>query len=75
MDGYKDNFVDEKFPVSGDDHLSFIRRGVAGRDLIDFSIPYWHTPQDTLDKIDPNSLAIMGHVLAEILPNLEKKLH
>ncbi len=71
--GYENVFVSEKFPITGDDHLSFIRRGVAGCDLIDFSIPYWHTPQDTLDKIDPQSLAVVGHVLAETLPRLEKK--
>ena len=35
--------------------------------------PYWHTPEDTLDKVDPRSLAIVGHVLVETLPALEKK--
>jgi Zn-dependent M28 family amino/carboxypeptidase len=73
--GYVKIFVDETFPVSGDEHLSFIRRSVAGCDVIDFDIPYWHTPQDTLDKVNPGSLAIVGHVFAEVLPNLEKKFH
>jgi glutaminyl-peptide cyclotransferase len=73
--GYKNNFVDENYPISGDDHLSFIRRGVAACDLIDFSVQdtYWHTPQDTLDKVDAQSLTIVGQVLAETLPRLEKK--
>jgi glutaminyl-peptide cyclotransferase len=73
--GYQTTFVDRNYPVTGDDHLSFIRRGVAGCDLIDFSVPFWHTTQDTLDKIDPKSLAIVGEVLAAILPRLEKKFH
>jgi glutaminyl-peptide cyclotransferase len=75
--GYQNNFVNEDFAVGGDDHFSFIRRGIAGCDLIDFSVrdTYWHTPQDTLDKIDPKSLAIVGQVLAETLPRLEKKFH
>jgi glutaminyl-peptide cyclotransferase len=73
--GYENVFVNEKYPIPGDDHLSFIRRGVPGCDLIDFSIPYWHTPQDTLDKVDPHSLAVVGHVLAETLPRLEKRFH
>lgn len=75
--GYKSNFVNEDYGVGGDDHFSFIRRGVAGCDLIDFSVrdTYWHTPQDTLDKIDPKSLAIVGQVLAETLPKLESKFH
>ena len=73
--GYKNIFVDDKYPITGDDHLSFIRRGVAGCGLIDFDIlaTYWHTPQDTLDKVDPHSLAIVGQVLATTLPKLEKK--
>jgi glutaminyl-peptide cyclotransferase len=73
--GSKNNFVNEDYAVGGDDHFSFIRRGVAGCDLIDFSVrdTYWHTPQDTLDKVDPKSLAIVGYVLAETLPRLEKK--
>ena len=73
--GYKNNFANEDYAVGGDDHFSFIRRGVAGCDLIDFSVrdSYWHTPQDTLDKVDPRSLAIVGQVLAATLPRFEKK--
>jgi Zn-dependent M28 family amino/carboxypeptidase len=73
--GYKNNFVDENYAISGDDHLSFIRRGVAACDLIDFSVQdtYWHTPQDTLDKVDARSLTIVGQVLAETLPRLDRK--
>jgi Zn-dependent M28 family amino/carboxypeptidase len=73
--GYKNSFVNEDYAVGGDDHFSFIRRGIPGCDLIDFSVrdTYWHTPQDTLDKVDPQSLAIVGHVLAATLPRFEKK--
>jgi Zn-dependent M28 family amino/carboxypeptidase len=73
--GYKNNFVNEDYAVGGDDHFSFIRRGISGCDLIDFSVrdTYWHTPQDTLDKVDPKSLAIVGYVLAATLPRFEKK--
>jgi glutaminyl-peptide cyclotransferase len=71
--GYGKVFVNEMQPGAGDDHMSFIRRGVAGCDLLDFSYPYWHTTQDTLDKVDPQSLAIVGHVLVESLPELEKR--
>jgi Zn-dependent M28 family amino/carboxypeptidase len=73
--GYKNTFINEDYPVGGDDHFSFIRRGVAGCDLIDFSVrdTYWHTPQDTLDKVDPKSLAVVGQVLAATLRRFEKK--
>lgn len=73
--GYGSVFVHDTQSGSGDDHMPFIRRGVAGCDLIDFSYPYWHTTQDTLDKVDPWSLAIVGHVLLESLPGLEKRFH
>jgi len=75
--GYGNVFVNEGTVTSLDDHLSFIRRGVPGSDVIDFDISatYWHTPQDTLDKVDPHSLAVVGHVLIETLPVLEKKFH
>lgn len=73
--GYQNTFVSKNYTVGGDDHFSFIRRGVAGCDLIDFSVrdTYWHTPQDTLDKVDAKSLAIVGQVLAATLPRFEKK--
>jgi glutaminyl-peptide cyclotransferase len=74
---YGNVFINESATVSGDDHLSFIRRGVPGCDVIDFDIKstYWHTPQDTLDKVDPRSLALVGHIFVETLPALEKKFH
>jgi glutaminyl-peptide cyclotransferase len=73
--GYENVFINEDYLVGGDDHFSFIRRGIAACDIIDFDIQntYWHTPQDTLDKVDPRSLAIVGHVLLETVSELEKK--
>lgn len=72
--GYGNVFVNEYFPVTGDDHFSFLHRGVAAADIIDFSIlnTYWHTPEDTFEKIDPRSLAVVGHVFLEAIPELEK---
>jgi Zn-dependent M28 family amino/carboxypeptidase len=63
--------------VGGDDHFSFIRRGVAACDIIDFDVQntYWHTPEDTLDKVDARSLAIVGHLFLEVLPDLERKFN
>jgi glutaminyl-peptide cyclotransferase len=75
--GYGNVFVNETTTVGGDDHFSFIRRDVPGCDIIDFDVQptYWHTPDDTLDKVDPRSLAIVGHVFIETLPALEKKFY
>ena len=71
--GYGAVFVNQGMEVS-DDHLSFLSRGVPAVDLInmDTSATYWHTPQDTPDKISPKSLAIVGHTLLETLKQLQK---
>jgi len=71
--GYANIFVDEATDITGDDHYPFLHRGVAATDIIDFEIPYWHTPQDTLDKISARSLAVVGHVFLESLPELARR--
>jgi glutaminyl-peptide cyclotransferase len=73
--GYGSVFVNETTTVSGDDHLSFTKREVSACDIIDFDVQttYWHTPQDTLEKVDARSLGIAGNVFLGVLPELEKK--
>ena len=59
-----------------DDHIPFVQRDVPATDIIDFESPvmeYWHNTKDTLDKVDPRTLAITGHVLIATVPELEKK--
>jgi hypothetical protein len=70
--GYGKVFVNETSSVD-DDHFPFLARDVPAADIIDLEVPYWHTTNDTLDKIDPRTLAITGHVLIASLPELEKK--
>ena len=58
------------------DHFSFLQRNVPSIDIIDLvlpEVPYWHTPQDTLDKISPKLLAITGHTILESVKELQKK--
>jgi glutaminyl-peptide cyclotransferase len=71
--GYANVFINESITLS-DDHLAFLNRDVPAADIIDFEVPYWHTTSDTLDKIDPRTLAITGHVLIASLPELEKRI-
>lgn len=67
-----------------DDHVPFERAGIPAVDLIDadlikfnFGNPpgpreYWHTERDTLDKIAPHSLEVVGQTtlrLIELLQN------
>lgn len=54
-----------------DDHVSFLEVGVPSLNLIDFNYgplnSYWHTPQDSLDKLSERSFAIVLHVLEDFL--------
>ena len=55
-----------------DDHIPFINAGIPAVDLIDFDFgpqnAYWHTTEDTLDKVCPESLAAVGEPVLRILP-------
>jgi glutaminyl-peptide cyclotransferase len=76
--GYGSIFLDQASPIE-DDHLSFTKRHVPSVDVIDLDngpngdVYYWHTPQDTLDKISPKTLAIVGHVFLESVKQLQSK--
>ena len=70
--GYQKYFLSESTTMN-DDHIPFTRRGVPAVDIIDLDYPSWHTPADRLDQISPRSLGIVGHVILEVLPQLEKK--
>nr|AGT45837.1 peptidase M28 [uncultured marine bacterium PPT_M2] len=58
-----------------DDHVPFIRAGIPAVDLIDFDYGFnlWHTPNDTLDKISPRSLKIVGDIVIRTVENLGQK--
>jgi len=75
--GYGNMFIDDAAPMD-DDHLSFLKRNVPSVDVIaEFgpgtAVDYWHTPQDTLDKISAKTLAIVGHVFLESVKQLQAK--
>lgn len=64
-------------PGVADDHLPFIQAGVPAVDLIDFTYgpgpppgAYWHTSEDTLDKVCPESLDAVGEAALVALPRL-----
>ena len=72
--GHQAHFLNETLTVE-DDHTPFLRAGIPSALLIDFDYePYWHTPEDTLDKLSPRSLQVVGDVLLDALPALETLL-
>lgn len=72
--GYSASFLRRPSAVE-DDHLPFLEEGVRALDLIDFTYgpgnAYWHTPQDTMDKLGAHSFEVIGNVLMRVIPELE----
>lgn len=54
-----------------DDHVPFMEAGMKAIDLIDFSYgpgnSWWHTPEDTCDRISADSLLKSGRLVCEML--------
>jgi Zn-dependent M28 family amino/carboxypeptidase len=74
--GYQSHFFARTVPME-DDHKPFVQRNVPSADLIDFEYGYnnvfWHTTEDTVDKLSPKSLEIVGMVTLETVQMLDKK--
>lgn len=74
--GHQDAFIPEYKYAMLDDHTPFVENGIRAALLIDFDYPYWHTLEDTPDKVAPRSLQIVGEVvlawLEEYLSKSEK---
>jgi len=66
------------FPRQGsaieDDHIPFVKAGVRAVDLIDFESQntFWHTPRDTMDKLDARSFEMIGAVVMKSIAELEQ---
>jgi glutaminyl-peptide cyclotransferase len=74
--GYQSHFFGRSILVV-DDHLPFVQRGVPSADLIDLNYGYndvfHHTTEDTVDKLSPKSLDIVGMVTLQTVQMLDKK--
>jgi glutaminyl-peptide cyclotransferase len=74
--GYQSHFFAREVSVE-DDYRPFLDRDVPSADLIDFNYGYnnvfWHTTQDTVDKLSPKSLGIVGTVTLETIRLLNQK--
>ena len=77
--------VREKFSLAPgailDDHVPFLQAGIPAMNIIDFefgSAPglndYWHTLEDTMDKISAESLGIVGRVTLRMVQHLVEEL-
>ena len=71
--GYGKSFSGGTFPVE-DDHMPFLARGIPSVDIIDLTPfrSYHHTAQNSIDKCNPESLAVVGRVVLATLAELER---
>ena len=73
--GHGKIFVDREEGIGGDDHEPFLRAGVEAVDIIQLnSYPYWHKPDDTIDKISAQSMKIVGDTVLASLPKIVARI-
>jgi hypothetical protein len=66
--GYGRVFRRDMSTVVTDDHIPLLEAGVRAIDVIQCPLPpYWHTTDDTIDKISAESLEIVGDVAVALL--------
>jgi Zn-dependent M28 family amino/carboxypeptidase len=74
--GYQSHFFARTQAVE-DDHIPFVKAGVPCADLIDIDYGYdnvfHHSPQDTVDKLSPKSLQIVGDVILQTVWMLDAR--
>jgi Zn-dependent M28 family amino/carboxypeptidase len=72
--GYGKYFLSEGGAID-DDHMPFIASGANAVDIIDLDYgpqnSYWHTAQDTMDKLSAHSLQVVGDVIVQVLAKLQ----
>jgi glutaminyl-peptide cyclotransferase len=66
----------ERQTVIDDDHVPFLKIGVPVLDIIDLNYGYdnvfHHTSEDTIEKLSPKSLQIVGDVVLDMLRQLSR---
>ncbi len=77
IDTHNSAYVFKTEAAEDDDHLPFLQRGVPALDVIDVAYgpldnqtgdyAYHHTPQDTLDKLSPQSLQVSADLFLEMV--------
>jgi len=76
--GQRSPFAGETAPIS-DDHVPFREAGVPALDVIDFTFgpgaspgAYWHTIEDTLERVCPESLDAVGEAAVRAIPRIRR---
>jgi glutaminyl-peptide cyclotransferase len=74
--GYQSHFFQQTTALE-DDHIPFAKIGIPVVDIIDidygYANAYHHTTQDTLDKLSPKSLQIVGDVVLQTIQYVNQR--
>jgi hypothetical protein len=65
--GHERQFIPNVKHTLTDDHVSLQHVGIHAIDVVDFDYPYWHTTEDTIDKVSGESLQIVGDVAVALV--------
>jgi hypothetical protein len=65
--GYGQVFAPRAGEALTDDHVPLQQAGIHAIDVIDFTFPYHHTTEDTIDKVSAESLQIVGDVAVALV--------
>ena len=65
--GHDKTFVPGARHTLTDDHVALQQVGIRAIDVVDFDYPYWHTTEDTIDKVSAASLQIVGDVAVALV--------
>jgi hypothetical protein len=69
--GYRDYFPSAVGRRLMDDHVPLIEAGLPTANLVDFDYgpgnSYWHTPEDTPERLSAGTLGMIGEVVAELV--------
>ncbi|HVH69272.1 MAG TPA: M28 family peptidase [Gemmatimonadales bacterium] len=65
--GYGRIFIPGVKHTLTDDHVALQQAGIHAIDVVDFDYPYWHTTEDTIDKVSAASLQVVGDVAVALV--------
>ncbi len=65
--GFNDIFHRQTRHTVNDDHIPLNEAGIPTINVIDFDYDYWHTPEDTPDKVTASSLGAVGTVMTRLI--------
>ena len=70
--GYAGTFIATPKHTLIDDHLELQKVGIRAVDVVDFDYSWWHTTEDTIDKVSAASLQIVGDVAVALVRREER---